>query len=39
MRRETRRQQRRFRRDPVVYLENLEALALQLKGYPGTNRR
>ena len=29
-RREARRQQRRFRRDPAVYLENLEALAIQL---------
>jgi hypothetical protein len=29
-RREARRQQRRFRRDPAIYLQNLEALALQL---------
>jgi hypothetical protein len=29
-RREARRQQRRFRRDPVTYLKTLEELAIQL---------
>jgi hypothetical protein len=38
-RRESRRQQRRFRRDPVTYLQKLEELALQLTAYAASHCR